>query len=214
MNGWNSVYNSGRRQGFQNTQEPPGASRPVFYEPAAAQGRNQGCGGCGGCGCGGCGNCSCWVVGPTGPTGPAPLLSAAYSETGADTVVATGANIPLTQTRVIGTGVAIDATDSTVTIAQDGDYLFIWNVLGHTATVGDSIVVTLETTDAQTVYAHSGAENQDTTYGTAVSGSTVVSLAAGDTLALRYQGTPNLQLDPVTGTDAEAYTVSLTVVGL
>lgn len=148
------------------------------------------------------------ATGPTGPTGPAATITenALYAEqrTG-DTTVADGAAIPLSLVRLVGGAMNYDG--STVTVNEDGLYLAVWTILAESATQGDDVVIALENQAGTVQYAVSGGA------AATVTGNTVTTLSAGDTLVLRNRSGDSITLTAVGGTVTYSGSFSLVKLG-
>ena len=151
------------------------------------------------------------AVGPTGPTGPT-LNSALYNQLPNSTaVIAPSAVLPMANVRLVGSDLAFDAANNAVTVATDGTYLVIWHVSGTLPAAGD-LMISLDSQDGATTYALSGVNAPTANLSQTVTGSTVVPLTAGSSLALRNQSTDSLTLLPLNGQNDVQYTTALTVV--
>ena len=116
----------------------------------------------------------------------------------------------MTNVRLVGSDLAFDAANNAVTVATDGTYLAIWHVSGTLPTAG-SLMVSLASQDGATTYALSGVNAPTGNLSQTVTGSTVVALTAGSSLALRNQSTDTLTLLPLSGQNGAQYTTALTV---
>lgn len=147
--------------------------------------------------------------GPQGPAGPAAeSVNAAVYDTEASTAqIAAGAQIPMTNTRTVGT----DLTDAAgvVTVNTAGTYLFLYSLNAAPATAGEGIVLTLEDADG-TVYAMGGSAGAGNA-ATVVNGSGVAALPAGTALRLVNRSTGAITPTAVEG-GAQAFTGNLSVV--
>lgn len=113
--------------------------------------------------------------------------------------------------RLIGSDLAFDAANNAVTVTTDGTYLVVWHVSGTLPTAGD-LIVSLNSQDGTTLYALSGVNAPTENLSQTVTGSTVVTLTAGSSLALRNQSADSLTLLPLNGQNDAQYTTALTVV--
>ena len=150
-------------------------------------------------------------TGPTGPTGPAATVtegSLFAQSTAATTGIAEGGSVAIPL--VDQTGTALSYDDTTVTVVEAGTYLVMWNLLTAPSEGSGltSVVIALEDTAGTTQYALSGVASA--TDPVLLSGQTVQSLSAGDTLVLRNRSGGAVDVAVATGTDS--YSGSLTIV--
>lgn len=192
--------------------------------------RSQGCG-CSQCGCAencSCsGSCGCCVgargpqgqIGPrgpqgntgaTGPQGPAgqSFNAAVFDTAAASGQIAAGAQIPMTNTRTVGTD--LSDTAGIVTVNAAGTYLFLYSLSAAPATAGEGVVVTLEDT-AGTVYAVGGSAGANGETVMTVNGSGVAALAAGTALRLVNRSAGAITPTAVEGS-ADAFLGNLSVI--
>ena len=155
------------------------------------------------------------IAGPQGPRGatgpqgePATENSGLHTQTNTDltTAVPVGSPIPLGETAVAGTDVSFDPATNAVNVTNPGTYLILWNALTDTPAGGGDTVLTLEDQNG-TVLGSSGANPGNT----AVSGSTVVTLNAGDSLRLVNRSNESINMNGVTGTP-NSYSSGMSVV--
>lgn len=153
------------------------------------------------------------AVGPQGPQGPAgpaaESVNAAVYDTEASTAqIAAGAQIPMTNTRTVGT----DLTDAAgvVTVNTAGTYLFLYSLSAAPATAGEGVVVTLEDT-AGTVYAVGGSAGANGETVMTVNGSGVAALTAGTALRLVNRSAGAITPTAVEGS-ADAFLGNLSVI--
>ena len=109
--------------------------------------------------------------------------------------------------------VSYDAATNAFTLASAGTYLFIWNVLAASGAIGDDIVLTL-TNETGTNLAYSGKKFETAGGSELISGSAVVTAAAGDVITLRNSSSQSITLSDVIGTGANGFVSSMTVVRL
>ena len=150
-------------------------------------------------------------TGPTGPTGPAATTvegTLFAQSTAGTTGIAEGGSIALPLVDQTGTALSYDGT--TVTVVEEGIYLILWNVLSSPGGESGltSVVIALENSAGTTKYALSGVASD--TVPTLVSGQTVQSLSAGDTLVLHNRSGGAIDVAAAVGTDS--YSGSLTIV--
>lgn len=150
-------------------------------------------------------------IGPTGPAGPGAAVSAAYAETGCGLTLSPNEKAPFDSIRTVGTALRFDEARRVLKICEDGTYFFAWHMIGRSCNVGDMLLLTLESEDGGVIHARSGAKNLNVQHASPVHGTTILSLRAGDQLVLRNRSAADLRLDPISGCDAAAYTLSFTV---
>ena len=128
--------------------------------------------------------------------------------TGATTGIAEGGSVAIPLVDQTGTALSYDGT--TATVVEAGTYLVMWNLLTAPSEGSGltSVVIALEDTAGTTQYALSGVASA--TDPVLLSGQTVQSLSAGDTLVLRNRSGGAIDVAAVTGTDS--YSGSLTIV--
>ena len=157
------------------------------------------------------------IAGPQGPRGatgpqgePATENSGLHTQTNTDltTAVPVGSPIPMGETAATGTDASFDPATNAVTVANPGTYLFLWNALTDAPAGGGDTVLTLEDQNG-TELGSSGANPGDT----AVSGSTVATLNAGDSVRLVNRSNETVNMNGVTGTP-NSYSSGMTVVRL
>ena len=161
------------------------------------------------------------IQGPRGATGPqgepgtpATENSGIHTESTADltTTVPEGSPIPLGAAAVTGTDASYDPATNAVTITNPGTYLIQWNALTEAPTGVSDVVLNVEDQNG-TVLGSSG-ENVAVQPGNAnVSGSTVATLNAGDSIRLVNRSTGGINMNGVTGS-ANSYSSGMTVVRL
>ena len=156
--------------------------------------------------------------GPAGPQGesgePATENSGIHAESNTDLTAAVpvGSPIPMGTTAVAGTDVSYDPATNAVTITNPGTYFITWDALTEAPTGVSDVVLNLEDQNG-TVLGSSG-ENVAVQPGNAhVSGSTVATLSAGDTVSLVNRSTDSINMNGVTGS-ANSYSSGMSVVRL
>jgi hypothetical protein len=126
-------------------------------------------------------------------------------------IVDTSHVIPMTNVRIIGQDLQFDDANDAVRIMKSGTYLFVWHVPARAAS-DMHVIITLETEDGTTVYAHSGAIYYSAGDDVAmVNGSTAVRLMAGDAVVLRNRSNNAIQLVTLRGSSTAAHSNSMTV---
>ena len=150
------------------------------------------------------------ATGPTGPAGPAEPVSAAYAENGCAQKLMPGDELLFGDVRTIGAALYFDDERRYLIARECGTYFFAWHVSGLRCDEGDAMLLHLEREDGCAVYARSGAKNLHMQHGTVIHGTTVVTLEAGERIALRNRSEGALLLDPVAVCGGEGYTFSFT----
>lgn len=148
--------------------------------------------------------------GPQGPQGPAgqSFNAAVFDTAAASGQIAAGAQIPMTNTRTVGTD--LSDTACIVTVNAAGTYLFLYSLSAAPATAGEGVVVTLEDT-AGTVYAVGGSAGANGETVMTVNGSGVAALAAGTALRLVNRSAGAITPTAVEGS-ADAFLGNLSVI--
>lgn len=148
--------------------------------------------------------------GPQGPQGPAgqSFNAAVFDTAAASGQIAAGAQIPMTNTRTVGTD--LSDTAGIVTVNAAGTYLFLYSLSAAPATAGEGVVVTLEDT-AGTVYAVGGSAGANGETVMTVNGSGVAALAAGTALRLVNRSAGAITPTAVEGS-ADAFLGNLSVI--
>lgn len=96
---------------------------------------------------------------------------------------------------------------TTATISEAGTYLAVWTILAESATQGDDVVIALENQAGTVQYAVSGGA------AATVTGNTVTTLSAGDTLVLRNRSGDSITLTAVGDTVTYSGSFSLVKLG-
>lgn len=152
--------------------------------------------------------------GATGPTGPAAETSesALYNESPATCDIVEISNvIPMFNVRTIGHDLQFEAARNAVCIMKSGTYLFNWHVPARAA-YDMNVIVTLESEDGTTVYAHSGAIYYSAGDNVAlVHGTTAVNLMEGDCVVLRNRSNNAFQLVTLRGSCTASHSNTMTV---
>lgn len=159
------------------------------------------------------------IAGPQGPRGatgpqgePATENSGLHTQSNTDltTAVPVGSPIPLGETAVAGTDASFDPATNAVNIINPGTYLILWNALTEATTGTGDVVLTLED-QTGTVLGSSGGNVAALPGNTAVSGSTVATLNAGDSIRLVNRSADSINMNGVTGTP-NSYSSGMSVV--
>ena len=149
--------------------------------------------------------------GAAGPQGePATENSGLHVQTDADLTeaVPAGSPVPVGGTASAGTDVSFDPAENAVNVTNAGTYLILWNVLADSPAGGGDTVLTLEDQNGTVLGSSGGAPGSS-----AVSGSAVATLSAGDSIRLMNRSNDSITMNGVTGTP-DSYSSGMSVVRL